>query len=407
MPEDPAQEKRMQIKLSVPTNWQPQLLDRLNKTRIYEIYGKLDRDAVGGGRPPYILNSTSRCRATEHIRLVHKHGLRFNYLLNATCLGNIEWTSSGQRRIRKLLDWLAGASVDTVTVAVPYLLQLIKKCYPVFKVKVSICSGVDNAMQARYWQELGADEITLSSWSVNRNFGLLREIRKAVSCGLQVYANTRCLTGCPFTAYHYLAASHSSRAGGAKNDFFVDYCGLSCAYLTMLEPWRLIAGAWIRPEDLHYYGKEGINSVKLAERDIETEYIVRIVEAYTLERYDGNLMDLFVNSGKRSAGDARSFWKKFAYFFRPADVNVARLYRFLSRLPASEPVYLDNRKLDNFLEFFVQDKCGRSNCDACGYCLRKAKEALHLPEAYREKMIRFYGEFLESSLNKRLFSFTG
>lgn len=393
------------MKLSVPTNWQPQLLDKLNKAKIYEIYGKLDKDAVGGGRPAYALSPVNRRKAAEHIRLVHKYGLEFNYLLNALCLGNIEWTSSGQRGIRKLLDWLAVLSVDKITVAVPYLLQLIKKCYPEFKVKVSMCSGVDNAIQARYWQDLGADEVTLSSWSVNRNFTLLREIRKAVACGLQVYANTRCLTGCPFTAYHYLSASHASRTGGRESDFFIDYCGLSCAYLIMREPWRLISGAWIRPEDLHYYAKEGINSVKLAERDAKTEHIVRIVEAYTSARYEGNLMDLFVNSGKRLSTGRRNFWKRFAYFFRPTKVNVARLYRFLSCLPVSEPIFLDNRKLDNFLEFFTQGKCIRTDCKDCGYCLKTAKEALRIPEEYRVRMIRLYEEFLDSSLNNKLFSF--
>ncbi len=391
------------MKLSVPTNWQPDLLGRINKSKVAEIYGKLERDPVGGGRPSFMLPYISKTQAKEYISTVHKAGLKFNYLLNASCLGNIEWTAQGQKRIRKFLDWLTAIGVDAVTVAVPYLLQVVKKCYPHFATKISVCAGIYNPIQAKYWESLGADEVSLSPWLVNRNFKLLRRIRAAVNCDLQIYANTRCLIGCPFANYHYSSTSHSSTSSGINNGFFINYCMYSCAYLALSEPWRLIASCWIRPEDLHYYKEAGINTVKLSERGIKTEYIQRIVEAYTEEEYDGNLMDLFLSPSKSLTPFKKYSWKKIKFFFHPFGVDLFKLHRFLTRIPADDPTHLDNKKLDGFLKFFVEKKCRQGNCDECGYCRDVAKKALYIPEGYRNKMLGIYKDLLEEIIDGGVF----
>ncbi|MHB8158424.1 MAG: U32 family peptidase, partial [Desulfocucumaceae bacterium] len=239
-------------------------MDSLDKSAVIEIYGKLQRDPIGGGRPSCLFPRTDKIQAKNHVSQVHKLGLKFNYLLNATCLGNREWSAGGQRRIRDFLGWLSDIGVDTVTVSIPYLLQMIKKCYPGFRVKVSVCAQVSNAFQAKYWEGLGADEIALSPWALNRDFAGLQRVRLAVKCRLQLYVNNRCLTGCPFVQYHYSSHSHSSRTG--DKEFFINYPRFSCDYLVLEQPWRIIASSWIRPEDLHYYEEVGIDSIKLSDR---------------------------------------------------------------------------------------------------------------------------------------------
>jgi collagenase-like PrtC family protease len=391
------------MKLCVPTNWQPDLLEGLDKSSIIEIYGKLGRDPVGGGRPAFVLPSISSSGAKRYIQEVHRQGLKFNYLLNATCLGNSEWSIRGQKRIRRFLDWLSDIGVDAITVSIPYLLELAKRCYPHFETKVSVCAQVSNATQAKYWEELGADEIALSPWSVNRNFGALKKIRQAVKCRLQLYANTRCLIGCPFVGYHYSSLSHSSNSSGINGDFFTDYCMYSCVYLTLLEPWRLIASCWIRPEDLHYYESAGINSVKLSERGMESGHIQRIVGAYTAEKYDGNLMDLLLDSSKGLAGRGKYTWKKIKFFLRPFKVDIFKLACLLGRIRGGEPAYLDNHSLEGFLRYFVEERCGQGNCDDCGYCRGIAEKSLRVPEDYRRKMAGAYKGLLAEIVGGGLF----
>ena len=382
------------MRLCVPTNWQTDLLGSLNKSKVVEIYGKLDSDPVGGGRPAFIMPHITMSGAKRYIRTVHRYGLKFNYLLNATCLGNSEWSIVGQKRIRRFLDWLAVAGADTVTVSIPYLLELVRKCYPHFKTKVSVCAQVSNAAQAKYWEDLGADEIALSPWSVNRDFNALRKIRQAVKCGLQLYANTRCLIGCPFADYHYSSLSHSSNSNGINGEFFIDYCMYSCVYLALLEPWRLIASCWIRPEDLHYYESAGINSLKLSERGMNSEDIRRIVGAYTAGKYDGNLMDLFPGHSKSLMNHGRHVWKKIKFFSHPFKLDIFKLRRFLAVIPRDEPVRLDNNKLGGFLDFFAAGRCRQGNCDECGYCRGIAEKALNIPDEYRNCMLGIYKELL-------------
>lgn len=39
------------MKLSVATNFDDRLIDKLKDYPVYEVYGKLQQDYVGGGRP--------------------------------------------------------------------------------------------------------------------------------------------------------------------------------------------------------------------------------------------------------------------------------------------------------------------------------------------------------------------
>ena len=391
------------MKLSVPTNWQIDLLEKLDKQNVEDIYGKLDKDFFGGGKPSVLIYSPGKRGASEYVSLVHRHGLKFNYLLNTTCLGNQEWTSAGQRQIRKLLDWLAEIGVDAVTVSTPYLLQVIKKCYPVFQVNVSVLAAVASPVRAKYWEDLGADLITLFFADVNRNFKLLKQIREAISCRLQLIANLHCLYGCPFFMHHSVSCSHASQTQDKNKGFYIDYCSLYCRYIRLLEPWRLISAGWIRPEDLHFYAEAGIDRIKLVDRIMKTEVILRIVDAYTKEKYEGNLLDLFTfDKDKIMLFSKKSLWRKFKYFFHPFKVNLIRLSRARSLL-SDESIYLDNSKLENFIHFFIEGKCNFSRCKECGYCEKVGSKALRLSTEYRKDKLAAYGSFLDGIIDGSMF----
>jgi collagenase-like PrtC family protease len=390
--------------LSIPTNWQDDLLERINISTTEEIYGKLEKDVIGGGRSSILLPSISNSSLAKSVDVYHRHGLKFNYLLNASCCYNIEYTRRGQRKIRKLLDWLANIGVDSVTVSIPYLLEIIKKCYPVFKVCVSTTAGVDSVPRARYWQELGADQITLSFVDVNRNFTLLKRIRKAVTCRLQLIANQQCLYGCPFYKYHNALSSHYSQSNASYRGISVDYCSLSCRYLRLRDPWRLISAGWIRPEDLQHYRQIGIDSIKLVDRAMSTKALARIINAYTLEQYRGNLLDLFTFKINEYLFSSKKYlWRKLKYFAHPFSINLFSLYRHSRFMRENDPSFLDNQKLDGFINFFIAGKCRGDDCGECGYCQNIAGQALYIPQEYRKKMLDAYGKYLGSLVAGDLF----
>ena len=390
------------MKFKVPTNWQKDLLDNIETKEIGEFYGKLDADFVGGGRASSFLPQVSKKGAAEHIRQIHKKGIKFNYLLNATCLGNYEWTRRGQKQLNKLVEWLLDNKVEKVTVAIPYLLELIKKRFPELEVCVSTMAGVDNVERAKFWEDLGADEITLSVLDVNRNFKLLNEIRRNVNCRLSLIANAVCLYGCPFYKYHSNLSSHASQSKYPNRYFVIDYCFLKCQSLRLAQPWQIIRSGWIRPEDLIYYEKGGIDQIKLLNRGMRTESLLKIVGSYTTRKYAGNLFDLFPSPDKNMTMGRKEILRKFKYFFHPEKVNLLRLSKNARWLLDNLGFYLDNQKLEGFLQYFFEGKC-KFICRECNYCKEIADKALSFNSDHKNELLKRYDNFLEEIINGKLF----
>ncbi|MBI2878394.1 MAG: U32 family peptidase [Candidatus Rokubacteria bacterium] len=397
------------MRLSVATNFEPDLIEALQGYPVYELFGKLPADPLGGGRASYMLSPLPRRALAAHIRDAHRHGIRFNYLLNAACLDNREWTQRGQREIRRLLDWLAEIGVDAVTVSLPYLLELIKRCYPQFQVTVGVFAGVDHVQKAKMWEGLGADCITLESLSVNRRFSLLASLREHVGCDLMLLVNTNCLQSCPFSQAHMVALSHASQAGHPSRGFLLDYCFLWCTRMKLADPVNYIRSDWIRPEDLGHYEALGYDRFKLAERNAPTEVMARRVRAYSQRRYDGNLLDLVQGWGFRGGQEpsryfGRGLFWRLATFLKPWQVNPLRLLAIrrlaeaqgmLSPLRREPPVVIDNRALDGFLEFFFHVDCHERDCETCRYCHPWAERAVRIDPEFRQEVLRQYDEILE------------
>ncbi len=393
------------MKLTVPTNWEGDLVRSVKKPYVDTIYGKLDRDVVGGGRASCVLLKVKKGHAESHIKEIHKEKLKFYYILNASCLGNKEWTKKGQEQITSLLDWLSGLSVDGVIVTSPYLLQIIKKRYSQFDISVSCFANVNSVEKARFWQDLGASTITLSQVEANRNFKLLEEIRKNVDCQLQLIANDSCISDCPIFFYHNNTSSHSSQSGNSLNNFMFDYCYLTCKYRKFNNLINFIRATWIRPEDLKVYEDIGINRFKLTDRTMDTKYLSRIVEAYSGRSYQGNLYDLIITPSKSSWSRKVSLFHKFKYFFHPLSINLIKYVKSIKLLRYVD-VFIDNRKLDGFINHFLTSDCRLRSCKTCGYCQEVADRVIEIKDhqAY-EKSLADYRVFLDMITSGDMFKY--
>lgn len=384
------------MQLSAATNFDDELLRRLKAYPVSEIFGKLPRDFVGGGRPAYLLSPLSRRRLEQHVRLARSLGIEFNYLLNAACLDNREYTRRGQRAIERTLEWLAQCEVASVTVSVPYLLELIKERFPHFQVKVGVFARVATAQQAKFWEELGADCITLDPLVVNRDFKTLAAIRASVRCHLQLIANSDCLLFCPLAGYHMVGLSHASQRHHRSGSLPLDYCFLTCTSMKLADPVHYIRSNWIRPEDVEWYTQLGYVRFKILERGAPTEVMIRRVRAYAERRYDGNLLDLIDPLAGRRRTDlehnvVRGLVWRFgeAWRFLLADRRGWTALRRLAdvRLQLTDPkrpgVFVDNRKLDGFLQRFPAANCASRDCQLCGYCRTWTERAVTVDAEYR------------------------
>lgn len=392
------------MKFSVATNFDDRLIERIKEYPVFELYGKLPSDLVGGGRATVFLLPMSAKRLARHIDAAHRHGIQFNYLLNAACLDNMELTRSGRKKIYRFLQWLGDLEVDAVTVAIPFLLEFIKEHFPKFKVRVSLFAEADHVLNVKHWAGMGADSITLNSPFVNREFDTLKEIRRAVSCDLQLLVNNTCLQSCPYTAYHKTLLAHGSQAGHPSGGFFVDYCYLKCSFLKLMDPVNYIRADWIRPEDLHRYEALGYETFKLTERDAPTEIMATRVRAYAERRYDGNLLDLVQPFAYPAApkdgltSKLRRLWWLGRRLYRPWKarwdllkdlMELARKRGMLHPLQGPAPVTMDNRALDGFLDSFP-GSCRNRNCDECRYCRRWSERAVRIDPQYRADCLALY-----------------
>lgn len=388
---------------SVATNFDDGFLDAVSSYPVTEVFGKLSSDPVGGGRASFMLPTLSRRRFERHVQAARSKGIGFNYLLNPACLDNREYTRKGQKQIEALLEYIEGAGVSAVTIALPFLLPIIKKRHPRLKIRVGVYARVDGVAKARFWEDGGADCITLESLSVNRDFELLAALRQTLKLELQLIVNANCQLFCPLSGQHMVNLSHASQQGHASKGFVIDWCALRCSYDKLKDPVQYLRSEFIRPEDLGLYLDLGYDSFKILERGAPTPVLTRRVKAYAEGRYDGNLLDLIQpfgykeKSGTSLSGDLFTRWK---YLFRPRTVRLSKLMKLkelairrgmLAPLEA-EPVHIDNGKLAGFIPGFKGRNCRSTDCGACGWCASYARKAVTIDETYRSELLALYEE---------------
>ncbi|MCA9519324.1 MAG: U32 family peptidase [Myxococcales bacterium] len=399
------------MKLSVACNFDDALIPALAPYPVYEVYGKLTSDVLGGGRPSFYLPEIGRSELERYVRLVHERGIEFNYLLNSSATGNLEFTRQGQRDIDELLEWVAAIGVDSVTVAHIYFLRLVKKRYPKLKVRVSSHRFTDNPRKVRFWAENGADYVVVSEVNIHRELKILRGMqRAAVDSGveLQLIVNNWCRQDCAIAGNHAVGLSEASRVG--SKGFPLDYCSLVCNQIRVTEPVNYIRANWIRPDDLPIYEEIGFRNFKIVERNTPTPVLQNRVKAYAERRYDGNLLDLVQNYAYPEAAfggkaqEAYSLKRMLRYFAKPGAINLFRLGKVIDfgktlsvlyPLRGENPVQIDNRALDGFMERFDKHSCQDLDCESCRYCHRFAEKAVRIDPAWRERIREIFVDLLD------------
>ena len=318
----------------------------------------------------------------------------------------MEFTRTGQRQIRRLLDWLSVIDVDSVTVAIPYLAQMIKKNYPRLKIHASSFANIDSVSMAKYWEDLGADLIVLPPHSLNRNFETLRLMRKYIRCQLELIANNACLSGCPLGDYHK-TGSHMSQLH-YREGFPLNFCAVNCSYMRLLDKTHFIRATWIRPEDLRYYEEIGIELFKITDRSQTTDFLIRAITSYTERKYDGNLADILAYPlTRRQPKRRKNLFHGLRYFFRPLKINPFFISKMAKLSSFNLHIQIDNRALDGFLDFFIAGGCRQKQevCQECGYCQRISEKAVTWDEDAVVKATSAYRDILDEIVSGRAFRY--
>ncbi len=249
-----------------PVDWSCDGLPFLSEQGIKYVYGKRYGDFIGSG--VFFHDDSSRLSDSAlkaYIKALHVRGMALTYVMDAACLDNQEWTVAGHKRIRSLLDNLVAYGVDAFSISIPYLAELIKRQYPQVDIEVSSVAGVDHVQRARRWEDLGATVITLDPSRVNRDFDLLKDIRRGVECALQLVANQGCPTHCIDRSFCVNAASHG------RQGCLHDSEGSDDGFLSS-----------IKPEDVRCYEAAGVGRLQLLNVGRKNDQIQTMIRAYSL-----------------------------------------------------------------------------------------------------------------------------
>src|SRR4030042_5188309 len=136
------------MKLRVGASWDIAFLDAVKGTSVDALFGKLPFDIVGGARPGFVLPQIDREDVENYIKACHERGLEFSYLLNAPCLGNLQYSKKGYGQLIELLEWIDQSGAAAVTIGLPYLIDLGRKSFPRLKIKVSPTARVNTVRKA-------------------------------------------------------------------------------------------------------------------------------------------------------------------------------------------------------------------------------------------------------------------
>lgn len=354
------------MRLVVATNWDDDLLYGLRGLPVQAVFGKLQHDLVGGGRPSSILPEVSWAQMARHIALAHRLGMRFLYLWNVGTLGDQEYGTGYVQALRAQLRSLVDVGVDGLVVGLPWMIPLAKEVSPALEVSVSSFVHVDSPREARQFQSMGADTIILHQTG-NRDFATLVEIRAAVSCDLELIANNSCVYQCPYVCAHQTSPAFHSRTGSKP---VLEYELFWCAGRYANDGAEIVRARWIRPEDLHVYEDRGFDRFKIAGRGRDTAWLLRAARAYAARRHPGPLTDIVSMSQHAPLALAR---RRAAEGGPHAD----RWEAIAEELGQVGDLVVDNSAIPpDFIDFFLTHDCNARSCRACRYCEQVARKAV-------------------------------
>lgn len=320
---------------------------------IGETYGQITKDYIHmSGRAAKSLPQIGIRELEKFVSYSHKRGIKFNYTLNAACLGNYEFTDNGIREIERLLKNLNDIGVNNMTLSTPSVIELVKRFAPNMDIKVSAICQIDSVMKMEHYLNLGVERYVVEP-SIVREFDILRNMAKKSDGKMEIIINDKCMKNCPYKTFHYNQTAHDND-DRAESYYFMN-CGMRKSRNLQ---WYLNLN-WVRPEDIHLYEDLGIKYYKVEGREFVLKGdVVRLLDAYIKESFDGNLLELL-------------------HIFAPYDTE-------------HQP-YIDNKALDGFVDAFYNNKVHcRQMCDSCGYCKRFMQKSYSFPDGLGDVAYDFY-----------------
>lgn len=364
---------------SVPSDYNYNTIDELAKLNqkyssaaVSETYGQVSIGSLlHSGRVVSSLVKIDFKELEAYVNYSRKENISFNYTVNPSCFGNMEFDDKGIGQIIHLFRTIESIGIEKVTITMPSLVEILRNAGLSFQIKTSAICEITTPLKAEFYKKLGAERIVVDP-DITRSFRTLKSIAEIFGSGVEIIINNMCFKDCAYKMFHYNHEAHSSDGQERRiKDYYYNRCSMQKAQT----PSGFMRINWIRPEDLYAYEAVGINHFKIQGRqNVVNGNLPLAVEAYFKKSFNGNLMDLLT-------------------LFAPYN---------------SFQPNIQNDKLEKFIERFVTepDFC-QGVCAKCQYCQKFASDNYDLRgiEELNEKALSFfqaydkYGDFITRQTN--------
>lgn len=262
---------------------------------VYEVCAAVPPSLMGSGRAgamPLTLETMA-----QQVEIAHAAEVGYNALLNAVCLGGLQFQSDFKKQLLTFFQFARDVKVDALTIANPFVLHEAVEFRNSSGAKFALClsslADVTDAFSARRYEEMGVDRIILHQ-NVNRNFQALRQILESVSCKIELYVNTGSLYKCPYRQAHRAFISHLSTLApeALSEPENRNWLKENCIAIRRRDPLEIVMAPTIRPEDLYRYEQVGAFLFKISARTMSTDWVLSVLNAYVARCFEGNIADI-------------------------------------------------------------------------------------------------------------------
>lgn len=335
-----------EVELIIPCHWDKEVIDKIitqnnhASAKVTEVYGVLaEGGPIGHGRSPDSVVKVTRQNAIKFRKYLKKIGLRFTYLLNAPFRFNKN--SQDIKVLDSYLNWILGEVKPDALIISSYKLMKYVRLFDIeVPIYISTIAGVKNVEDLQKYLDIRPAKV-IPHHDVGKNW---RDLRNLVlfcrnnNIKIELMVTESCLYKCPFREVHYKRLAYKCNR---KDSPF----HLTCNAKKLINPSEfLLAGGFVRPEDLSLFKNIGVNQFKITGRSKPADWLPETVKAYQFENYEGNIL---------------------------------RLSGIDPSLKMEDWFYIDNKGLEGFMKSFPHDRendIKREYCETWAVKLFKEKK---------------------------------
>lgn len=311
---------------------------------ISEVYGSLTDSGFAAGRSKSALPNLAREQFESFVRLARDYGIDFNYTLNGSCQGAMEYDPVWRKEFYSYIDYLSSIGISSFTVSSPSIVAILRHYQPSATITVSITADVSTRNMAIDYASLGANKV-MASISLYRRFKELNTLSTAPDVEVGMLVNSFCFPDCTYRSEHFNTSAHLAKQEpdlyGKLGSFDFNQCNLK----RLSNPKQFLAAAWVRPEDVANYENIGVSFFKLEGRQRQKFDAVRVAKIYCQRYYDGNLCNL---------------------------------HTLFSNSTLQSIFHIDNQKLKNFINIFSSGYNCSNGCNECKHCDDYSRKAIKI-----------------------------